>query len=302
MTGFICLHKPTGITSFSAVAKVRKIYGEKKCGHCGTLDPMATGVLPVMMGGATRFLEFLPDTNKRYTAVMRLGLTTDTLDITGKVTSENIVTATFSDVVNAAEKYKGNIMQIPPMYSAVKKDGLRMYDLARKGIEVEREPRPVTIYRLDVYDGNACENKLQENEYMLDIECSSGTYIRTLIDDIGKDLGCGAVMSKLMRTCAAGFDIQDSVTLEELEMSEKTSLDKYVRSVDEVLSIYPAVFVTAAQAKRFINGGGLSLERTKGCKASGLYRVYSPENVFLGIGSAEFDKGMLSVKRVYVGR
>ncbi len=291
MTGFICLNKPGGITSFSAVAKVRKIVGEKKAGHCGTLDPMATGVLPIMLGGATRFLEFLPDSNKKYQAVMKLGLTSDTLDITGNILTTEDVNVSFDDVREAALRYVGDIMQIPPMYSAVKKDGVKMYELARKGIEVERQPRQVTIYSLKVSKGAS------KDEYILDIECSSGTYIRTLIDDIGKDLGCGALMSSLNRTFATGFDIDRSVTLEELESDfDKT---RHLISVEEALNAYPKAFVSDGQAVRFANGGSLDLEKIESCKARGLYRIYSHKNEFIGLGEASPENGKLLFRRVY---
>ncbi|MBR5976315.1 MAG: tRNA pseudouridine(55) synthase TruB [Clostridia bacterium] len=291
MTGFINLYKPSGLTSFRCVSKVRGITGEKKAGHCGTLDPMAEGVLPIMLGGATRFLEFLPDSTKSYRAVMRLGMTTDTLDITGEVLSESEVSAGLSEVVAAAEKYKGDIMQIPPMYSALNKDGVKLYKLARQGKEVEREPRPATISRLEV---SGTEN---ENEYSLEIECSSGTYVRTLIDDIGRDLGCGAAMTALTRTFAAGFNVADSVTLEQLEENPSAC----IISVEEALNAYPAAFVSDGQAHRIINGGDLNLERIKECKVNGLYRVYNNDR-FLGIGRADISENNLEFCRVYQER
>lgn len=302
MTGFICLYKPEDMTSFGAVARVRRIMGEKKAGHCGTLDPMATGVLPIMLGGATRFLDFLPSSTKCYLAVMRLGITTDTLDITGEALSETPVDVTFSEVCSAAEEFKGDIMQIPPMYSAIKKDGVRMYDLARKGIEVERESRPVTIFKLDVfenYDGIA----LSENEYVLDVECSSGTYIRTLIDDIGGKLGVGAVMTSLKRTQSSGFVIENAVTLEDLEIAVADGQAQSVlTSVFDAMAEYDVLTVSEGQAKRFSNGGALNLDRVNGCKANGLYRVLSPESEFLGLGRADTQLRSLTVARVYVER
>ncbi|MBQ4459121.1 MAG: tRNA pseudouridine(55) synthase TruB [Clostridia bacterium] len=150
MTGIICLRKPEGVTSFQAVRKVRGITGEKKAGHCGTLDPEATGVLPVMLGGATRFLEFLPTTPKQYRAVMKLGVVTDTLDLTGTVLETRDVSAGREEILSALGRFRGDILQVPPMYSALKKDGVRLYDLARQGVEVEREARPVTIFELEL--------------------------------------------------------------------------------------------------------------------------------------------------------
>ncbi len=296
MTGFLIIDKPEGITSFVAVAKVRRICGEKKAGHCGTLDPMATGVLPIMLGGATRFLDFLPDGRKRYIAEMRLGVTTDTLDITGTVTGECEVNVTASEVLAAAENFKGDIMQVPPMYSAIKKDGVRMYDLARRGVEVEREARPATIYELIV-------THKEDNDYIVEVECSKGTYVRTLIDDIGKMLGCGAVMLSLRRTKSSGFEIQNSVTFEELEKAVlEGTVDSLIHSVDEVMDAYPKAFVSAGQAQRFQNGGSLNLERIKDCKADGLYRVYSPDEIFLGLGTADTQLGALKMTRLYIRR
>ncbi|MEG2611238.1 MAG: tRNA pseudouridine(55) synthase TruB [Oscillospiraceae bacterium] len=296
MTGIICLNKPEGITSFLAVAKARRIVGEKKAGHTGTLDPMATGVLPIMFGGATRFLELLPTTQKGYRAKLRLGITTDTLDITGTVTSERSVISTKSDVLKALEQFRGDIMQLPPMYSAVSKDGVRLYELARKGIEIEREKRQITINRLEM----VCANE-DENEYEIDVDCSAGTYIRTLISDIGEVLGCGAVMTKLCRTSANGFNIEDCVTLEELENIVKNDeLDMLINAVDTTLSVYCELVVTQAQAQRFANGGALATDRIGECKAVGLYRVYSPNKEFLGVGEIKEGSDELSVKRVFV--
>lgn len=296
MTGIICLNKPQGITSFLAVAKVRRLLGEKKAGHTGTLDPMATGVLPIMLGGATRFLELLPSSNKSYRARLKLGITTDTLDITGTVRSGNKVVCDKSDVLAVLDFFKGEIMQVPPMYSAISKDGVRLYELARKGIEIEREERPVTIYSLELVWAD--ENS---GEYEIDVTCSSGTYIRTLISDIGEKLGCGAVMTQLCRTGANGFELCDCVTLEELEnIVNHKEIEKHIISVEKTLSEYNELVVTQAQAKRFSNGGALAKDRIDECKAFGVYRVYSPEKVFLGVGEIKDGSDELSVKRVFV--
>lgn len=298
MTGIICLNKPEGITSFLAVAKVRRIIGEKKIGHTGTLDPMATGVLPLMIGGATRFLEILPSSEKEYKATFKLGFTTDTLDITGQVMSECEVNCGKEDVEKELEKFKGEIFQTPPMYSAIQKDGVRLYELARKGIEVDREKRRITIYKLDLTDSNE-----SENEYQIVVKCSAGTYIRTLIDDVGKNLGCGAVMTKLCRISANSFTLDNSCTLEQLENHvEKGTLESVINQVDTTLLRYKKVVVSPAQSIRFSNGGSLFLDRVGKCKDIGLYRVYSPEMKFLGVGEVKKDSDQLSVKRVYVER
>ena len=296
MTGVIFLDKPKGITSFGAVARVRRICGEKKCGHSGTLDPMATGVMTVLLGGATRFCELLPSHDKAYNAKFRLGTVTDTLDITGTVLETREVNVSAAQVRKTLEAFVGTIEQLPPMYSAVSVDGKRLYDLARQGIEVERKPRSVTIYSADVISENE-----ESGEYEISVECSSGTYIRTLISDLGEKLGCGAVLTELRRTKANGFGIEKAVTLEELEaLAAQGKTEDFLHSVDSVMNEYPEVHVTAAQAKRFSNGGELSLERLRCVKMAGYFRVYGPENKFIGLGEIKSSEAM-DVKRVFMG-
>ena len=200
MTGIICVDKHEDITSFGVVAKIRGIMGQRKAGHTGTLDPMATGVLPIMLGGATRFLDYLPDSNKSYRATFMPGMTTDTLDITGTVTGRYPVTVQYGDVQEILQKFTGVIEQVPPMYSAKSVDGVRLYELARQGVEIQRQPCRVEIFSLELVD-------YSDNRYTIDVTCSKGTYIRSLIDDIGRELGCGAVMTSLCRTGAMGFDL-----------------------------------------------------------------------------------------------
>ena len=296
MTGIILLDKPKGITSFGAVARIRRICSEKKCGHTGTLDPMATGVLTVMLGGGTRFIELLPSHDKAYAATFRLGTVTDTLDITGKVLETREVNVTAEQVKEKLKDFVGEISQLPPMYSAVSVDGQRLYDLARQGIEVERTPRNVTIFSIDVLSENE-----ETGEYEISVECSSGTYIRTLIADLGEALGCGAVMTELRRTKANGFEIEKAVTLEQLEAAaENGTLDEIVIPVAEALENYPMIKVTEAQAKRFRNGGELDLQRLKYPRMLGYFRIFDPEMNFIGLG--EIGEGdSLAVKRVYMG-
>ncbi len=290
MTGIIALKKGENITSFFAVNKVRRIIGEKKCGHTGTLDPNATGVLPIAVGGATRFIELLPTHRKAYTATFKTGVCTDTLDIWGQVTATFDKEVTFEDIKEVALSFKGEIMQLPPMYSALKKDGVRLYELARQGIEVEREKRKCEIYQLTV-------EKAENGEYSLYCECSAGTYIRTLINDIGEALGCGAVMTSLCRSYACGIELSECFTLEELqELKEKDQLYKALIPLDKLLGEYPEITVTENQAKRFSNGGSLMRERLKGNLENGLYRVYG-NGEFLGLG--ELDNENLKVKRVF---
>ena len=290
MTGIIALKKGENITSFFAVNKVRRIIGEKKCGHTGTLDPNATGVLPIAVGGATRFIELLPTHRKSYTATFKTGACTDTLDIWGQVTATFDKEVTFDEIKEVALSFKGEIMQLPPMYSALKKDGVRLYELARQGIEVEREKRKCEIYELTV-------EKAENGEYSLYCECSAGTYIRTLINDIGEALGCGAVMTSLCRSYACGIELSECFTLEELqELKEKDQLYKALIPLDKLIGEYPEITVTENQAKRFSNGGSLMRERLKGNLENGLYRVYG-NGEFLGLG--ELDNENLKVKRVF---
>lgn len=293
MTGIICVNKDSDITSFGVVAKMRGITGERKAGHTGTLDPMATGVLPVMLGGATRFLDFLPDSDKGYRAGFALGKTTDTLDITGNVTNEYDVTAGKEDVEAVLDKFRGTITQIPPMYSAVSVDGKRLYDLARKGVEVERPSRQVEIKKLELID-------CTENEYVIDVICSKGTYIRTLIDDVGRELGCGAVMTRLERTLAMGFETEDCVTLEQLQYKKDNQIgfEDVLIDIEKILLPYAPVYVSEAQARRFSNGGALSLDRIKKKISNEIYRVYSPDGLFLGLGEGDLAKNELVVKRL----
>ncbi len=297
MTGLICLNKPNGITSFSAVAKVRGITREKKCGHTGTLDPMATGVLPIMLGGATRFIDFLPDSDKGYIAEFQLGIVTDTLDITGEVLGKNSFSVTREEVQSAFLNFKGTISQVPPMYSAVSVDGQRLYDLARKGIEVERQAREVEVKELDLLE---FDEKLGKGK--IELLCSKGTYVRSIIDDFGRKLGCGATMTSLVRTKAMGIDLSDCVTLEHLQNIKDTSNDfcSVVVPVEKLFECYKSVYISEAQSRRFSNGGSLMRERLKKNLEDGIYRVYSNEKIFLGLG--ELSEQDLKVKRLLTKR
>ncbi len=294
MTGWICIDKPEGMTSFTAANRVRGILGLKKTGHTGTLDPMATGVLPIALSGTTRFIELLPVHEKAYTARVRLGLTTDTLDITGQVLSTAAVSVTPSAIEAAASKFLGETLQTPPMYSALRQNGVRLYELARRGESVERPQRKIRISDIAVSD-------VTENEFTLTVACSAGTYIRSLADDIGKALGCGAVLTALRRTAANGFTLDNCITLQKLEQLRDANLvGEVLLQADAPLMHYPAVTVTAAQGVRFSNGGSLLRARV-GNPETGVYRVYDPTQKFLGLGVVENDESdSLSVKRVFV--
>ncbi len=301
MTGIICINKPKDITSFGVVAKVRGITREKKAGHTGTLDPMATGVLPIMLGGATRFLNFLPDSDKGYKAKFVLGKTTDTLDITGEVTGEYEVKVGIEDVENALDGFRGEIEQVPPMYSAVSVDGQRLYDLARKGIEVERKARKVEIKELTLCRDLCSE---EDNTYVINVVCSKGTYIRTLIDDIGRKLQCGAVMTELERTLAMGFTLDDCVTLDEMQKrrDDELGFDDIIIDIEKMFLSLESVFVSPLQAKRFQNGAPLDANRIKKTLENKSYRVYSQDIGFLGLGKYNVDTNELCVERLLVKR
>lgn len=295
MTGFIFLDKPEGITSFTAVNKTRRILGVKKAGHTGTLDPMATGVLPIMLDGATRFSQYLPVHDKAYRARILLGTVTDTLDTTGEVLETHEVNVTQKELNEAVMSFVGNIKQLPPMYSAVSKDGVRLYKLARQGIEIEREARDVTIHSIE-FAGD-----LEGNEFEIDVSCSAGTYIRSLAADIGSRLGCGAVISALRRTVANGIPIDRTVTLEQLEKAvEDGTIDSLIAPCDDMLSAYPVVKVSEKQAAYFANGGILDINRVRDKDTVGICRVHSPENKLMGLGKIDRDAGTLGVEKILV--
>lgn len=293
-TGVICLNKQENISSFLAVKKLSRLLGVKKAGHTGTLDPMATGVLVVMLGSCTRFIDFLPESDKSYRASVLLGKKTDTLDITGTVLEEKSVNVSEDEIKRVCQDFLGETMQIPPMYSAIQKDGVRLYDLARKGVEIEREPRKISIKEISVQNFTG-------TSFTLDVTCSAGTYIRSLASDIGAKLGTGACLTSLCRTKANGFSLDCSLTLEDAEEHLKAGdIDSFIIPIEEALAFYEPVAVSAPQSVRFHNGGSLSLDRIHNKFENKLYRVFSPENVFLGLGEADTESGILKPKRVYI--
>lgn len=283
--GILCLDKPRDITSFACCSIFRRLLHTKKIGHAGTLDPMATGVLPLLVGNATRALDYLPVHDKRYTAAMRFGYTSDTQDIWGSVAATGGTLPSLQAIEEILPSFQGDILQIPPMMSALKRDGVRLYDLARKGIEIDREARPVTIYQLDLLNYNETAGELS-----FDCMCSKGTYIRTICSDIGEKLGCGAVMTSLRRTMAAGFSLDDCITLEDARrLSELDKLSEHLLPVEKVFAAYGEVTVSPAQAVRFANGGALSLDRLP-VKVSDITRVHAPDGSFLGLGKPEDEE------------
>jgi tRNA pseudouridine55 synthase len=301
MTGVLILDKPQDFTSFDAVAVMRRLCGERKIGHTGTLDPMATGVLPLLLGKATRAASLLEDTDKVYEAGLRLGVATDTEDSTGTVLQRDEVAVSREMLEGELPGFRGNILQVPPMYSAVSKHGKRLYELARQGVQVEREARPVTIYSLELvgYDEDSREGTLR-------VSCSKGTYIRTLCADLGKALGSCGIMTSLRRTRACGFSLEDAVSLEEARrMAEEGTLLNRVLPVESLFDHLPKVQVSAAQGVRFRNGGALDLNRLELFRGGRTARdgerfcVWSSEKSFLGLGQVSLSKGQLAVLRLF---
>lgn len=299
MNGVLLIDKPQEFTSFDVVAVVRRITGQKKIGHTGTLDPNATGVLVVLLGTATKAQDLILNHDKSYIADFRLGMTTDTLDIWGSVTSENHSEVYREDIMRIIPDFTGEIEQLPPMFSAVQKNGQRLYDLARQGVEVEREKRRVTVYSLELLDFDE-----KEQCGRLAISCSKGTYVRTIIDDIGARLGCGAVMTGLRRTSACGFELNDCITLDNAkQLATDGLLEARLLSVESLFEGLRFVRISQAQAKRFSNGGALDLERTAlsrlGCENGELFRVKDSEGGFLGLGIADRDSGLLKIHKLF---
>lgn len=278
MNGIVIVDKPQGWTSQDVTARLRRVYGTRRIGHGGTLDPMATGVLPVFVGRATRGVEFFEHAEKTYETVLRLGIATDTEDITGTVLSERPVNVTIQEVEQALEAFRGDILQVPPMYSALKVNGQKLYDLARKGKEVERQPRPITIHELTLLGMDGSDVRLR-------VRCSKGTYIRTLCKDIGEALGCGGTMAALRRIQAGEYTVEEAVPLETLLTAE--SPEQYLRPVDSMFRQYPAVTLTANQEKRCRNGNAFSRNLP-----DGTYRAYSQQGEFLML--AKMENGVMS--------
>ena len=276
MDGIILIDKPLGKTSHDMVYFVRRLTGIKKVGHTGTLDPDATGVLPVCIGKATKVCDMLTSSDKRYIAEMILGKTTDTQDASGNILSESEVNVSCEDIKRIISEFIGEIEQIPPMFSAIKKDGKKLYELARQGITIEREPRKITVHSIDVI-----EIDLAENRVVIDVGCSKGTYIRTLCEDIGNKLGCGAYMNSLRRTSSGGFGIEECHTLDELNsINEKGMLDDVIIPIESVFSGYEAVILDERLSSMHKNGIKI---RRKGLIEGQLYRVYDSDKSFLSV-------------------
>ena len=274
MNGILLVDKPEGWTSSDVVCKLKGVFHQKKIGHSGMLDPMATGLLPVFFGKATKAIEFAENHRKVYLASLKLGIVTDTQDIWGRVLSENPSDVSTGDFMSVCRSFIGEIDQIPPMYSAVKIGGKKLYELARKGKEVERPVRRITIESLEVEytDGT---------EYRIRIECSKGTYIRTLCHDIGERLGTGACMTALRRIACGPFDISDAIPLNDI-LAEPESVSSRLIPTDELFSAFPRYTASETDIRRIKCGVPFSAE-----VEDGIYRVYSSQNDFLMLGSAE---------------
>ena len=284
MNGIVIIDKPQGWTSQDVTARLRRVFYTRRIGHGGTLDPMATGVLPVFVGRATRGVEFFEHAEKTYETVLRLGLTTDTEDITGTVLTEQEANVTASQLEEVLEKFRGEILQVPPMYSALKINGQKLVDLARKGKEVERKPRPVTIHELTLLG-------MEAEGIRLRVRCSKGTYIRTLCKDIGEALGCGGCMAALRRVQAGEYTIDEAIPL--MQLLEMENPETVLRNVDTMFRNYPAVTLTVNQEKRCRNGGTFSVKLP-----GGQYRAYSESGEFLMLAKVE-DGIMSTVKSFF---
>ena len=284
MNGIVIVDKPQGWTSQDVTARLRRVYATRRIGHGGTLDPMATGVLPVFVGRATRGVEFFEHAEKTYETVLLLGRTTDTQDVTGATLAEKAVHLSPADIERVLPRFRGDILQVPPMYSALKVNGKKLYELARKGQEVERQPRPITVFELTNlgFDGTRLS---------LRVKCSKGTYIRTLCQDIGEALGCGGCMEALRRVRAGEYGIEDAVPLEQLLESETP--EQYLRSLDTMFAHCPAVTLTPNQEKRCRNGNPFSSPLPQGT-----YRAYSQSGEFLMLAKVE-DGTMTTIKSFF---
>ncbi|MFR1707873.1 MAG: tRNA pseudouridine(55) synthase TruB [Clostridium sp.] len=284
--GVLNINKPLGISSFEVVRKIKKLAGEKKVGHGGTLDPEASGVLPVCIGKATKAIDFIMEGEKEYIAKVKLGVVTDTYDREGKVLREGNVNFTEEEIIKAIHKFEGSIDQVPPMYSALKQNGKKLYELAREGKEVYREPRNITIYSIDIL---SIDSPIIE----IKVRCSKGTYIRSLCYDIGEELGCGAMMWELKRTATGTFTIENSVDLKELTES---NISNYIVSLDEIFNKFPKLVVNEKFERLILNGVTIN-DRTllnrieKFCK----YAVYNNSDKLIGIG-LESDEGFKLIK------
>jgi tRNA pseudouridine55 synthase len=289
LDGVVLLDKPLGLTSQSAVTRVKRLLGAAKAGHTGTLDPMATGLLPIALGQATKFSHGLLEAEKSYRATVRLGIKTTTGDLEGEVVARSTVDCDAQAVNDALSRFRGEITQVPPMYSALKHRGKPLYTYARNGTQIERAPRRVTILRLEL-------ESFELPDMCIDVTCSKGTYIRALAEDIGNVLGCGATLAALTRTRVGGFDIGRAVALEALEALRSEERLRWVHPVDSLVADLPEIGIDCDAARRLVWGQQVRCQPTP--RAPGMIvRVYGPDQTFLGIGDIT-DDGLLVPRRL----
>jgi tRNA pseudouridine55 synthase len=298
MDGILNINKPLGMTSFGVVALVKRLTGERHTGHAGTLDPEATGVLPVCLGQATRVIEFLFDETKTYQAGVELGITTDTYDATGKVISTRDPLGITREMIESTlSGFRGTIMQTPPMYSALKHHGQPLYKLARSGIEVERESRPAQIFSLKIIDWHS-------PVVTLEVVCGKGTYIRSLAHDLGKELGCGAIMKNLVRLRVGPFGIEDALTVPQLEeVARCGNWQQSLFPLDFVLLNFPVLIVKKEQQCSLIHGAPISIENDKkrtDTETGDLFRVYSEDGGFVGMVRHEKEDNRFHPEKIFL--
>lgn len=295
MNGILCVNKPSGWTSFDVVAKVRGMARTKKVGHAGTLDPMATGILPLFFGTATKACDVMPNDNKGYIATFRFGMTTDTLDITGNVQSRTESHITEAQLRALLPSFLGEIDQIPPMFSAVQVNGRRLYDIARSGAEVERKARRVTILKLKLLEFSE-----EEQTATVEVLCSKGTYIRTLCSDIGEKLGVGATLTALNRHIVGNFTLDDCYTMEQLQaFTDAGILDEKALPVEKVFEQLPKIKLNEVQSIKFRNGVKLDLNRVRYKNVDGLHKVFDQQNQFMGLARLNLETMELIVEKMF---
>lgn len=294
MEGILCVNKPRDFTSFDVVAKLRGILKTRKIGHSGTLDPLATGVLPVLIGSATKACDLLPDQDKGYRVRMRLGISTDTQDITGQIRKTSAVRPSQEEILTAAKEFSGEIMQVPPMYSAVKIGGRKLCDLAREGKTVERPARPVTVHDLRVLS-------IEGDEVEMEVLCSKGTYIRTICHDMGEMLGCGAAVTALTRTLACGFGLGECLNLDEIQrLMDEGTLENRILPVERAFSSLPEVRLTEKAFFLFCNGVKLDLARIHCPQTRQNLRVLREDGAFGGLAFRDEERGELRIRKLFL--
>lgn len=311
INGIINVYKDQGFTSHDVVAKLRGILKMKKIGHTGTLDPDAVGVLPVCLGNATKLCDLLTDKDKTYETVMLLGQTTDTQDISGKVLKCSNAEYTDQEIYDVAQTFIGNILQVPPMYSALKINGKKLYELAREGIEVERKARPITVFDIQIKEIHHVKNQLDGNDYnqmevRMEIHCSKGTYIRTICHDIGETLGCGGCMKELKRTQVSNFLVEDSLTLSQIEkIRDEGKIESIIVPVEEMFPDATKITVKEEFSKYIYNGNTFTKKHVVNYisnETSKKVRVYDYKNEFIGLYEYDEEKRCYKVLKMFLNK